>query len=62
MNASGVDYTVVWVDTLVSVRHDAMSHRRAPDGTVHVELSGRWILRTTRQRTVGLLSELAKAR
>ncbi len=38
----------------------SMSRRLAPDGTVHVELFGRWVLRTTRERTVELLSELAK--
>jgi phospholipid/cholesterol/gamma-HCH transport system permease protein len=40
----------------------SMSHHLAPDGTVHVELSGHWVLRTTRERTVELLSELAKVR
>jgi phospholipid/cholesterol/gamma-HCH transport system permease protein len=38
----------------------SISHRRAPDGTVQVQLLGRWVLRTTRERTVELLSELAK--
>ena len=37
-----------------------MTHRRASDGTVHVELCGRWNLRTTRAQTGDLLRQLAR--
>jgi phospholipid/cholesterol/gamma-HCH transport system permease protein len=38
----------------------SINHHRAPDGAEHVEISGRWNLRTTRERTGALLSELAR--
>jgi len=38
----------------------SINHRHAPDGTVHVELVGRWTLRTTRERTAELLRQLAQ--
>ncbi len=38
----------------------SISHRRAPDGTLLVELSGFWNLRTTQGRAARLLAELAK--
>jgi phospholipid/cholesterol/gamma-HCH transport system permease protein len=38
----------------------SITHRRASDGTVHVELGGHWNLRTTRDQTATLLGQLAQ--
>ena len=38
----------------------SINHRVAPDGTAHVALVGRWNLRTTRERTAELLTQLAR--
>jgi phospholipid/cholesterol/gamma-HCH transport system permease protein len=38
----------------------SINHRRATDGTVHVELGGQWTLRATRDHTVALLGQLAQ--
>jgi phospholipid/cholesterol/gamma-HCH transport system permease protein len=38
----------------------SINHRHAPDGTAHIELVGRWNLRTTRERTAELLRQLAR--
>jgi phospholipid/cholesterol/gamma-HCH transport system permease protein len=40
----------------------SISSRRAPDGMLHVELSGLWNLRTTQGRAPELLTELGKVR
>ena len=38
----------------------SINRRRAPDGTLHVELAGLWNLRTTQGRAAALLTDLAK--